>query len=295
MPSGYGTANAGAELTREQVEQVLLEPLLARAVVLAAGPQLFRSQGGVPLRIPKIDVLDVPDPWRAENTTIAEADPDYGEVVLLPSTLKSLKVIHRLSNELARHAVVNIVRALSAAFVRRVALALDRAMLVGDGAAGTITGLSAATGIQTMPAVGSPTVDHLHDAELRVLQANADPESAAWFMHPRDLVTLRKVKTTDGQYLVHPDPAEAGAYRLVGHRVHVTTQIPTNEGTGANESRILLADMSQVAVGIDDDFTFTLLDQTYGNYDQLAIRVTARFDIAPLNPQAVVVLQGVTP
>ena len=38
-----------------------------------------------------------------------------------------------------------------------------------------------------------------------------------------------------------------------------------------------------------------LLDQTYGYYDQQAIRVVARYDAAPLNAEAVVILRGVTP
>ena len=37
-----------------------------------------------------------------------------------------------------------------------------------------------------------------------------------------------------------------------------------------------------------------ILDQTFGDYDQQAIRVTARYDAAPLNPEAIVTLTGIT-
>jgi hypothetical protein len=53
MPSGIGTAGAGAELTSEQVARILVNPLQARSVVLAAGPRVFDSQGN-PLSIPKL-------------------------------------------------------------------------------------------------------------------------------------------------------------------------------------------------------------------------------------------------
>ncbi|HEX3200336.1 MAG TPA: hypothetical protein VHW42_00160, partial [Actinomycetes bacterium] len=46
MPSGIGTAGAGAELTSEQVARILVNPLQARSVVLRAGPRVFDSQGG---------------------------------------------------------------------------------------------------------------------------------------------------------------------------------------------------------------------------------------------------------
>lgn len=292
MPSGYSTTAAGGALTQEEVAGLLVEPLLAEAVVLAAGPRVFTSNG-VPLNIPKISSLDLADPWRAENALIAEADPTFGELVLLPSSLKSLKVLHRISNELARHAVADIATLLSAALVRRVANAIDRAFLVGDGASSTVLGVANATGVQTVAAVGAPTVDDLHDALGLAMGANAKP--SAWFMNPRDLVALRKAKDTAGNYLVHPDPSAPGTFQLLGVPVFVTTQIPVNGGAGTNESRIILADMSQVAVARDQDVTVTLLSETYANYDQLGIRVVARFDVGLLNAAGVVVLNGVTP
>ena len=47
-------------------------------------------------------------------------------------------------------------------------------------------------------------------------------------------------------------------------------------------------------VARDQAPTVKILDQTYGDYDQMAIRVTARYDAAPLNPEAIVVLRGIT-
>lgn len=290
MASGYTTDAAGAVLTSEQVEALLVEPLLAQAVVLAAGPRIFTGSGA-PILIPKIVALDLDDPWRSENELIGEEDPTYGEVELLPSSLKSLKVIHRVSRELARHAVTDITAVLSAALVSRVANATDRAMLVGDGTGRTITGLANAAGVQRMPAIGVPDVDTLHDALGLAMAADARP--SAWFMNPRDLVTLRKAKDLNGQYLVHPDPTEAGGYRLLGLPVHISTQIPATGGTTRDESTIVLADMSQVAVGRDQAADVTVLTERYADYDQVGIRVTARLDIAPLNAEGIVVLGGV--
>jgi len=291
MPSGYSTTAAGGALTTEEVAGLLVEPLLASAVVLRSGPRVFTSRG-VPLNIPRITLLELDDPWRSENTQIGEEDPTYGELTLLPSSLKSLKVLHRISNELARHAVTNIAEVLSVALVTRVANALDRAFLVGDGAANTVLGIANQTGVQAVNAVGAPSVDDLHDALGLAMGANATP--SAWFMNPRDLVALRKQKDTSGAYIVHPDPTLPGTFMLLGVPVYVTTQMPKTGGAAANESRIVLADMTQVAVGRDEDLAVTLLDQTFAGFDQLGIRVTARFDAGLLNAEGVVVLNGVT-
>lgn len=52
--------------------------------------------------------------------------------------------------------------------------------------------------------------------------------------------------------------------------------------------------MSQIAVARDMAPTVKILDERYADFDQMAIRVVARYDAAPLNPTAVVVLTGIT-
>ena len=86
MPSGIGTAGAGAELTSEQVARILVNPLQARSVVLAAGPRVFDSQGDP--SIPKLAPMSAVG-MTAENVAVPESDPVFSEVTLLPSTLKS--------------------------------------------------------------------------------------------------------------------------------------------------------------------------------------------------------------
>lgn len=289
MPSGITVVGGGAELTREQVAALLIEPLLAQSVVLRAGPRIFDTSGGAPIRIPKIDSFEIGTGvgaaatyWIGENTQIPESDPDFGEVTLLPSTLKSIKVLHRFSNELARHSVVNIANALRDAIVRRVALAIDRAFLVGEGTNNTVRGISNSPGIWTQ-AYGTLEVDDLHTAVGTAMAANAVP--SCWFMHPDAFTTLRKQRDGSGgagtgQYLLQTDPTQANTFRLLGLPVYVTTQLPA--GT------LILADMSQVAVGRDLDSSVKLLDQTYGNWDQMALRVVTRMDMALLNAQGVV-------
>lgn len=288
MPSGVTEIGGGAELTREQVVAMLIEPLMAQSVVLRAGPRMFTSSGGAPIRIPKLKVYDIGTGtgasatyWVGENTQIPEADPEFDEVTLLPSSLKSIKVLHRFSNELARSAVVDIASALQQAIVSRVALAIDRAFLLGEGTNNTVLGVVNWQDITTPTPYGTLEVDVLHDAVGAAMEANANP--SAWFMSPADFTTLRKEKAgTTGNYLLQPDPTQGNAFRLLGLPVLVTTQL--------SEGKIVLADMSQVAVARDLDASVRLLDQTYGDWDQLALRVVSRWDIAPLNPEGIILL-----
>lgn len=285
------TTTAG-ELTAEAVQHILIQPLQAASVFLAAGPRIFDSAS--PVRIPKMGG-PVADPgWTGENELIPERDVSFDEVTLLPSTMKSVKVLTRFSNELARQSVVALDAALRDRLVRDVAAKLDAQFLSasGDGIT-TPRGLFAYTGVQNLPVGGALTLDNLHDAEALVLGANVDPSRVRWFMTSREFVGLRKLKSTDGRYLIQPDPTEAGAYRLLGHGVTVTNRIP--DTTAATPTgRAALVDFSQIAVARDLAPSVKILTERYADFDQQALRVVARYDAAPLNPEAVVVLSGIT-
>lgn len=295
MPAS--TANS-PELTREQVQAILVQPLQAASVFLASGPRVFDVTAAGPVRIPTLVAMDAPS-WHGENELITEVEADFGEVTLLDG-IKSLKSITRYSNELARSSVVALDAALRDRMVLDVASKLDAALIAGtgdpdvNGKRTTPKGLINYTGVSALPAVGALTLDDLHDAVGIAMANNADVNRMRWLMRSDVFVSLRKQKDADGRYLLEPDATQAGVYRLLGLPVTATNRIPGNLGTGGNETTVVLADFGQIAVARDLSPSVKLLDQTYAAFDQQAIRVVARYDAAPLNPEGIVVLGGVT-
>lgn len=284
------TANA-TELTQEQVAKILVQPLAEKSVFLAAGPRIFDTAG--PLRIPKAGGPVDPD-WTGENELITEKDVAFDEIQLLPSTMKSLKVITRYSNELARQSVVALDQAIKDRLVNGVADKLDAQLLSagGDGVT-TPKGLFAYSGIQTLAVGGALTLDHLLTAWGMALSANVNMAALKWVMQPGDFVSLRKVKDTTGGYLLQPDPTADGVFRLWGAPVIVSSRVPNTTG-GTVTGRAALVDFSQIAVARDLAPSVKILTERYADYDQQAIRVVARYDAAPLNPKAIVALTGIT-
>ena len=282
---------ATTELTATQVSTILVKPLETASVFLAAGPRIFDTAG--PLRIPKAPkASDVS--FVGENELIPEVNPDFDEVQLLPSTMKSIKTLTRYSNELARQSVVSLDQALKDRLVADVAAKVDAQFLSasGDGIT-TPKGLFAWAGTQNVAVGGALTLDHLLTAWGLALSANVNMGSLKWVLTPGDFVALRKVKDTTGQYLLQVDPTVDGVFRLWGAPVIVSARIPNTTG-GSPTGRAALVDFSQIAVARDAAPSVKILDQTFGDYDQQAIRVTARYDSAPLNPEAVVTLTGIT-
>ena len=281
------TATAG-ELTREQVTAILTGPLEQKSVFLAAGPRIFDTDGS-PVRIPRspgsvVEQLE----WVGENEQIPEVDPEFDETSLLPSTMESVKVITRYSNELARQSVVALDAALRDRLVADVAAKIDGQLLsaTGDGIT-TPRGLFAYEGVQEVAVGGAVDLDALMDGYGLALGANVDPATLRLFIRPDTYMDLRKIKDNDGRYMLQPDASSGGiVVPALGATVHLSTRIPAGNAA--------LVDMGQVAVARDLAPTVKILTERYADYDQQAIRVVARYDAAPLNPEAVVTFTGIT-
>lgn len=278
------------QLTAEQVAHVLVEPLAQKSVFLSACPNIIDTAG--PLRLP-LGAAPTNPAWYGQNEQIVEVDPEFGELSLLPSTMKSVKVLTRFSNELARQSVVALDAALRTRLVTDVAGAIDAQLLSAGGDGITKPkGLFAYAGTQKLPVNGVLSLDPLLFAEGMALEAGADPDGLAWVMRPRDFTNIRILKDVDRRYQLEPDPTRAGKFMLFGHPVILSTRVPdTTEATPT--ARVALVDFAQIAVARDVAPSVKILDQTFGDFDQQAIRVTARYDAGPLNPKAIVVLTGV--
>lgn len=273
------------ELTQEQVQKILVKPLEQASIFLAAGPRIFDTNGSA-IRIPKLGGPTAPA-WHGQNELITEQDPTFDEVLLLPDTMKSVKVITRFSNELARQSVVALDTALQDRLVTDVASTLDTAFLgsTGDGIT-TPQGIFAWAGTQEVDAATTALdLDMLLDAWGLALAANVNTAALQWFLRPGDFTKLRKVKDTSGQYLLQPDPTADGVFRLWGSKVNITSRVPAGNAA--------LVDMTQVAVARDMAPSVKVLTERYADYDQQALRVIARYDAQPLNAEAVVKITGI--
>jgi HK97 family phage major capsid protein len=299
--SGSATAE-GTHLTVEQVQKILVQPLQARSVFLSSGVHPFDTNGS-PIRIPKQAPPDDADvSFVGENTAIPENDFAFDHVSLLPSTMKSIKVITRFSNELARQSVVSLDAAIQQRLVTDVATKLDKALISSIVTDGTVpTGLLSYTGIQTLAVAGAATVDMLYDAEELALSAEVDAANLRWMMNAKLYKNLKKLKATGtGNYLIQPDPTGRAANALLGYPITVTSRIPRYTA-GSNTinpagtaTKAVLWDPTQVAVARDLTPAVTLLKERYADFDQLALRVVSRYDAGPLNAAAIVSVNDIT-
>lgn len=276
------------ELTQEQVATILTQPLEQESVFLSAVPASNIYDTPNPLRIPKLpsskaDTLT----WVGENEKIPLTDYDFDELRLLESSIRSIKTITPFSNELGRQAVVSIDAALQQRLVADVAAKIDAQFLSasGDGVT-TPKGLFAQTGTQSVTVKGALTIDHVLDGQGLALAAHVNPDSMALFVSAADYMGMRKLKDADGRYLVQPDVTAGGLVSpVLGAQVLVSNRVP--------KGKAALVDMTKVVVARDVAPSVKLLDQTYAEYDQLALRVVTRMDMGLTAPEAAVIFSGI--
>lgn len=272
--------NSANSLIREQVANMLVQPLEASSVILNAGATIFDSSE--PLRIPTIEE-GVSPAWVGENELIPDDEVETGEISLMPSDRKSIKVITRVSNELIRQATLGVSSVLEARLVADVRNKLDTALLMGDGGGdepdNSILGLVNQPGVTTGDFDESDP-DSIIDAigALNALEVNP----TRLIVSGADFTDMRKLKDTAGRYLLTPDISQGAVGSIHGIPVSVTNKLEA--GTA------ILADMSAVAVVRDIDPRVDILKERYADYDQTGIRVVTRYDLGLIRPNAVAIL-----
>lgn len=271
-------------LLQSQIASLLVQPLEQQSSFLGAGPTIIDSAS--PVRVPRI-ASGVNAGWVAEGAQIPDGGVAFDEVEMLPSSLKSLKVLVRLSNELIRQSVIGIENVIRTRLITDVANALDAALYDGTGSSNTVKGIFRTSGIET-GVLDLTDADSLIDGLATAQGNHVNPSH--WVMTPQSFATLRKLKvgSDDNRYIFNPvDGVQAGTrFQLLGLPVIVTDNIPNVGG----KARVGLVDFGKIAVARDVDAVVKILDQTWGDYDSIGVRVVTRYDVAPLQDKAVTLL-----
>jgi HK97 family phage major capsid protein len=300
------TTSNTAELTAEQVQRILVQPLGQASTFLAAGPKIIDSAN--PVRIPKLGGMvdegtstPAAPGWVSETGDIPVKDIKFADIQLMPSTMEALKVITKFSNQMARQSILALDAVMQAKVVGDVATVLDQ-QFWGYGGDGITQprGILSYAGQTLDKANTALTLDDLIDAWGLALSAHVNMAGLRWVMRPETFTALRKVKETTGsnRSVLTPDPSADAVFRLLGSQVIVTDHLPlgpdsNDADSDANEQNVLLYDASQVVVARDLAPSVTILKELFQKTDEQGIKVVSRYDAAPLNDQAVIRIKNI--
>ena len=262
-----GSDSSGGYTVPTTLSARLIDALRAQSVVTRAGAQM------VPLSTDTHSIAAVAtDPvpaWRVENEAVTESDPTFRNVPFAP---KSLAVMTKVSQELLEDSL-NLENALPQIMAAAMAVEMDRVCLLGSGTDPEPKGIANTSGIGTT--AHDATLDGytpMLTARTGILSANAGPVSAV-IMHPRDEGTLTALTDSTGQPLDMPRA-------LTEVPMLTTTSIPTDGGTGSDESTIFVGNFAHLLIGMRSQIRVFVSRDLHADHLQYTYIAHMRMDVA---------------
>ncbi|MFJ8269470.1 phage major capsid protein [Streptomyces sp. NPDC094154] len=275
------SSGSGGVLVPAPIASMVIDLMRARTVVVGLGASTVPMASST-LKVPRVSADPTPA-WLAEGATITPTDGDLDSVDL---AAKRLTAIVKLSEELDEDSDPQLVGAVLAnSLARSFAVETDRVALRGTGTGNQPKGLRNQSGVTLVSAVGAASYTTLTGFRTRLLGANA--ECTGFVTSPRTLGVIEDTPGTDGHF-IDPPASLQGIPRVA------TSSIPTNLGTGTNESEIYAGNWSDLLIGVRVGFELRRLDERYADEGKVALRARIRTDIALAHGASFVIGTGVT-
>lgn len=144
-----------------------------------------------------------------------------------------------------------------------------------NGSSGKNVGALATTnsGNVTAAAAAAIAADELIDLQMAV--PTAYQAGACWTMHPSVLKAIRKLKTTNGDYLLQPDLSREYPYTLLGKPVYLSDNMPS---LAAGNKTVLYGDYSGLAANVREEMSVQVLTEAFATSHAVGVVGWMEFD-----------------
>jgi len=280
-----GTDADGGYLVPKEFRAVVIEKLLKEAVIRPRATVIPMSRDKMDL---PAEATSVTTYWKAENAVLVESNPTFDSLTLNTNKLTGLS---KMSRELFADSAVNIMDYLTSLWARKFAQAEDAGFMAGAGTTEP-TGIRTYT-LPSIPQAGaSLKADDLID--LFYALPSQYRRNAVWIMNNSIFPTVRKLIDLSGRYLWTDGLTDAPA-SILGRPVLEQNDIPTNLGTGLDESEVFFGDLSYYVIGDRESMSVETTTQGAGafEYHQVAMKMWERLDGQLTLPESFYLLSGV--
>jgi len=295
----------GGSLVHPQFAAEFIELLRAQTVVRKAGARQIPM--GATLTFDRQTGASSAA-YAGETTNIVDSAPTTDALSL---SEKKLVALTGVPNDLLRNSSINVEEMVRDDLMKVVALAEDKAFLIGSGGQFSPKGLflqiaSANRYNETINTAGAPTLQEmkkeLDKAKRTLKKANVPLSRPVWLISPNVefAITSAVGPGAEGFNVLETEYTKNGTLR--GYPVFVSNQIPTTAGGSSDRSYIYLVDMSEVIIA--DSMALEIEVFPNGAFsqngslvsgistDQTAIRAIAKHDIGMRHSVSGIVVQN---
>lgn len=155
-----------------------------------------------------------------------------------------------------------------------------------NGTSDKVDGISKATQVVTAAAATAITGDELIDLQEQV--PDAYQTSCIWIMNKATRSAIRKLKNSDGDYLLQKDATARWGYKLFGADVYCSDNI---DKMAASKTAVVYGDMSGLAVKVSEDINIEVLREKYATQHAVGVVGWIEIDAKIENQQKIAVLK----
>lgn len=189
-----------------------------------------------------------------------------------------------IGNSVENNSVFNVTDFIINQMAEEIALFLEKELL--NGTSGKATGALSTPTAVTAASATAITADELIELQAQVKQVYQ--ANACWTMAPETFTSLKKLKDSNGRYLLQDDVTGEFPYRLLGKPVYLSDNMPK---LAAGASAVLYGDYSGLSVNLREDISIQVLREKYATQHAIGVVAWFEFDSKVTDNQKLAVLK----
>ncbi len=217
------------------------------------------------------------------QTEFTELTADSGKLTSVDLSGYLAGALTLIGNSVENNSVFNVTDFIINQMAEEIALFLEKELL--NGTSGKATGALSTPTAVTAASATAITADELIELQAQVKQVYQ--ANACWTMAPETFTSLKKLKDSNGRYLLQDDVTGEFPYRLLGKPVYLSDNMPK---LAAGASAVLYGDYSGLSVNLREDISIQVLREKYATQHAIGVVAWFEFDSKVTDSQKLAVL-----
>lgn len=217
------------------------------------------------------------------QTEFTELTADSGKFTSVDLSGYLAGALTLIGNSVENNSVFNVTDFIINQMAEEIALFLEKELL--NGTSGKATGALSTPTAVTAASATAVTADELIELQAQVKQVYQ--ANACWTMAPETFTSLKKLKDSNGRYLLQDDVTGEFPYRLLGKPVYLSDNMPK---LAAGVSAVLYGDYSGLSVNLREDISIQVLREKYATQHAIGVVAWFEFDSKVTDSQKLAVL-----
>lgn len=189
-------------------------------------------------------------------------------------------VLSKISKSLVNNSQFDIVNFVIEAMADSVTKWIEKELLIGT--TGKVEGLKTVTQTVTAAASTAIVTDELIDLQEAI--PDLYQGNAIWIMNKATRTAIRKLKDSEGNYILNKDATARWGYTLFGKDVYVSSNMPV---MAAGATAIYYGDMSGLAVKLSEDVSIDVLREKFATQHAIGVVAWMEMDSKVENAQKI--------